>query len=143
MEPDTRGLRRPDPRCNKRVDELIKQSGEIYFNRKATQKELLAKCGDVWQRRKHIYYDEDGIREEQIEAVHYCKKHACKGYFTIKTAAEGTRFGDQSAFVVCLQRDICSDCRNKAYDEALREKKTGRWQYVLVQNIATGVVESM
>ncbi len=143
VEPDMSGLRRPDPRCNKRVEELIEQSGDIYFNREKMQKELMAKCGDVWQRRKHIYYDEEGIREEQVEAVHYCTKHACNGYFTIKTAAEDTRFGDQSAFVVCLQRDICSDCKQKAYDEALREKKTGRWQYVLVQDIASGVVESI
>ena len=107
------------------------------------QQRLLAKCNGVWQRRKHIYYDEEGIREEQVETLRYCGYHACGGYFTIQTAAEGTRFGDQSAFVVCLPRGVCPHCRDKAYDEALREKKAHKWQYVLVQNIATGDIENI
>lgn len=140
VEPDLSMLRVQDKRCNQRVDQLIEQVGEIYFNRAKTQKELLEKCGGIWQRRKGIYYDEEGIREQQIETVHYC---SCGGYFTIQTAAEGTRFGDQSAFIVCLPRYICAKCRQQAYDEALREKKSGRWQYVFVQNIVDGFIETI
>ena len=33
--------------------------------------------------------------------------------------------------------------QQKAYDAALAEKKRGRWQYVLVQDIATGTVENL
>jgi len=139
VEPDLSGLHPQDVRCNQRVAELIKQSGEIYFNREKMQKILLDKCNGVWTRKKHIYYDEEGIREEQIETVHYCN---CGGYLTIKTAAEKTRFGDQSAFVVCLQRNICKHCRDMAKDEAFREKKTGKWMYVLIQDIATGIIEN-
>ena len=73
--------------------------------------------------------------------MHYCKQ--CRSYFTIGTEAEDTRFGDQNAFVVCLTREICPNCRQKAYDEAWKEKKSGRWQYVLVQDIATGIIESL
>lgn len=140
VEPDLSMLRVQDRRCNQRVDQLIEQVGEIYFNRAKTQKELLEKCGGIWQRRKGIYYDEEGIREQQIETVHYC---SCGGYFTIQTAAEGTRFGDQSAFIVCLPRYICAKCRQQAYDEALREKKSGRWQYVFIQNIVDGFIETI
>ena len=78
-----------------------------------------------------------------METLRYCAYRACGGYFTIQTAAEGTRFGDQSAFIVCLPRNICAQCRAKAYDEALREKKTGKWQYILVQDIASGNVENI
>ena len=140
VEPDLSMLRMQDKRCNQRVDQLIEQVGDIYFNRAKTQKELLEKCGGIWQRRKGIYYDEEGIREQQIETVHYC---SCGGYFTIQTAAEGTRFGDQSAFIVCLPRYICAKCRQQAYDEALREKKSGRWQYVFIQNIVDGFIETI
>lgn len=140
VEPDLSMLRVQDKCCNQRVDQLIEQVGEIYFNRAKTQKELLEKCGGIWQRRKGIYYDEEGIREQQIETVHYC---SCGGYFTIQTAAEGTRFGDQSAFIVCLPRYICAKCRQQAYDEALREKKSGRWQYVFIQNIVDGFIENI
>lgn len=140
VELDLSMLRVQDKRCNQRVDQLIEQVGDIYFNRAKTQKELLEKCGGIWQRRKGIYYDEEGIREQQIETVHYC---SCGGYFTIQTAAEGTRFGDQSAFIVCLPRYICAKCRQQAYDEALREKKSGRWQYVFIQNIVDGFIENI
>ena len=143
VEPDLRGLKAQDVRCNKRVDQLIEEVGAMYFNREKTKKELLAKCGGKWQRHKHIYYDEEGIREEQIESVHYCDHNQCGGYFTIATAAENTRFGDQSAFIVCVPRDICPACRAKAKDEALREKKTGRWQYVFIQNIVDGYIETV
>lgn len=140
VEPDLSMLRVQDKRCNQRVDQLIEQVGDIYFNRAKTQKELLEKCGGIWQCRKGIYYDEEGIHEQQIETVHYC---SCGGYFTIQTAAEGTRFGDQSAFIVCLPRYICAKCRQQAYDEALREKKSGRWQYVFIQNIVDGFIETI
>ena len=143
VEPDLRGLRPQDARCDKRVEQLIEASGDLYFGRHEQQKRLLEKCGGLWQRRKHIYYDEDGIREEQVESVHYCAHNDCRGYFTIQTAAEGTRFGDQSAFIVCLPRGICAKCRQKALDEALREKKTGRWQYVFVQQIKDGFIETI
>lgn len=140
VEPDLSMLRVQDKRCNQRVDQLIEQVGEIYFNRAKTQKQLLDKCGGIWQRRKGIYYDEEGIREQQLETVHYC---SCGGYFTIQTAAEGTRFGDQSAFIACLPRYACAKCRQQAHDEALREKKSGRWQYVFVQNIIDGFIETI
>ena len=140
VEPDLSMLRPQDERCNRRVDQLIEQVGEIYFQRQKTGKRLLEQCGGTWQRRKGIYYDEEGIREQQVETVHYC---SCGGYFTIQTAAEGTRFGNQNAFIVCLPRYACAHCRQKAYDEALREKKSRRWQYVFVQNIADGLIETI
>lgn len=140
VEPDLSMLRPQDERCNRRVDQLIEQVGEIYFQRQKTGKRLLEQCGGTWQRRKGIYYDEEGIREQQVETVHYC---SCGGYFTIQTAAEGTRFGNQNAFIVCLPRHACAHCRQKAYDEAFREKKSRRWQYVFVQNIADGLIETI
>ena len=140
VEPDLRGLEKQSPRCNQRVDQLIEQVGDIYFNREKTKAQLLSQCGGVWQRRKGIYYDEEGIREQQIETVRYC---GCGGYYTIQTAAEGTRFGDQSAFIAVLPRTACAKCRAKAHDEALREKKTGRWQYVFIQHIDSGLIETI
>ena len=141
IEPDQTGLRRQDERCNARVDELIKQIGDLWANRQKLSNVALAKCGDTWSRRKNIYYDEEGISEEQVETVHYCKQ--CKGYLTIQTAAENTRFGSQSAFVVIVEESMCPVCRQKAYDEALKEKKTKRWQYVFVQDKTRGNIESI
>ncbi|MCD7975410.1 MAG: histone deacetylase [Phascolarctobacterium sp.] len=140
VEPDLSGLYGQDPRCSKRVEELIGQVGEIYFNRTKVSRQLLEKYGGIWQRRKSIYYDEEGIREQQVETVRYC---SCGGYFTIQTEAAGTRFGNQNAFIACVPRNACAACRQKAHDEALAEKKRGRWQYVLVQNIVDGFIETI
>ncbi len=140
VEPDLSGLYGHDPRCSKRVEELIGQVGEIYFNRTKVSRQLLEKCGGIWQRRKSIYYDEEGIREQQVETVRYC---SCGGYFTIQTEAAGTRFGNQNAFIACVPRNACAACRQKAHDEALAEKKRGRWQYVFVQNIVDGFIETI
>ena len=91
IEPDQTGLRKQDGKCNARVDELIRQIGDLWTNRQKLSSEALAKCGESWSRRKNIYYDEEGISEEQVETAHYCKQ--CNGYLTIQTAAENTRFG--------------------------------------------------
>lgn len=141
VEPDQSELRPQDERCSKRVEQLITATGELWRTRLATRKALLAKCGSIWSRRKNIYYDEEGIREEQVETVHYCPH--CRGYLTLQTAAEGTRFGDQSAFIVSLPREACPNCRQAAYDEALREKNKHKWQYVLVQHSADGTIENL
>lgn len=140
IEPEIKALRKQDERCNQRVDQLIDVVGDLYFNRQKTSKEMLAKCNGFWQRSKNIYYDEEGIREQQLETVHYC---SCGGYFTIQTSADGTRFGRQNAFIVCLPRGCCLQCRQSAYDEARKEKLSKRWQYVFVQNIESGVIEKI
>jgi hypothetical protein len=38
---------------------------------------------------------------------------------------------------------MCPACLAKAKDEALRAKKTKEWQYVFIQDIATGKVERL
>ena len=102
---------------------------------------LLDKCGSKWQRQKGIYYDEEGIREEQLETAYYCPK--CSGWLSIATEARGTRYGDQSAYVVSLHRDTCAACRKAAYDDALRAKQSCEYKYILVQHQNTGVVETI
>lgn len=141
VEPDQSGLHKQEARCNARVDELIGQIGDLWKNRQRLSKEALAKCGDSWSRRKSIYYDEEGISENQVETAHYCNN--CKGYLTIQTAAERTRFGNQSAFIAVLDPGICSGCRQKAYDLALKEKKAGNWQYIMIQDKAKGIIENI
>ena len=141
IEPDQTGLRKQDEKCNARVDELIRQIGDLWTNRQKLSSEALAKCGESWSRRKNIYYDEEGISEEQVETAHYCKQ--CNGYLTIQTAAENTRFGSQSAFIVIVDQCTFQACRQKAYDEALKKKKTGKWQHVFVQDKSQGNIENI
>ena len=141
IEPDQTDLRKQADKCNARVDELIRQISDLWTNRQKLSSEALAKCGETWSRQKNIYYDEEGISEEQIETAHYCRR--CRGYLTIRTAADNTRFGSQNAFIVIVDENNCYKKKKKAYDEALKEKMTGKWQYVFVQNKSNGNVESI
>ena len=138
-EPDMTGLKSQKEDCNARVDELIKVVGSMWKNRTALSKEALAKCGDSWSRRKNVYYDEEGISENQLETVHYCKH--CEGILTISTDADNTRFGHQSAYIVSYDETTCEKCRKLAYDKALHAKKQKLGQYIFMQNRTSGEIE--
>ncbi len=141
LEPDRSDLRHQDKRCNERVDELVTQVGRLWDERDITREKLLKACGNTFSRKKNIYYDEEGIREQQIETIHYCND--CEGYMSIKTDATNTRFGSQNAYIIVLHRGICPKCRQVAYDKALQAKKGRQAQYVLVQDIETGIIEEL
>lgn len=143
VEPNLGVLKRQNINCYRRIEKLIKEVKDIYFQREVMQRRLLAEYQDKWQQTKHIYYDEDGINEKQIETVYYCQTHQCNGYFSIQTVAQGGKISYQDAFIICLNRNICTSCRKKAYDEALYQKKTQQWQYVFVQDIASGLIEKI
>lgn len=141
IEPDQSDLRPQDPRCEKRIDKLIEQVGEMWDTHTEKAAQLRKRCGGTWNRNKSIYYDEEGILERQLETEHYCSQ--CRGYLTIRSEAENTRFGNQNAYIITLYREMCPACLAKAKDEALRAKKTKEWQYVFIQDIATGKVERL
>lgn len=133
VEPDQSELRVQDKRCNERVDQLIGEVGNMWARREDLQQKAMDECKGLWERNKSIYYDEEGIRESQRETMHYCDR--CSGYLTIETRAQGTRFGDQSAYIVVINRDTCDNCRNKAMEAAEKAKKSKGWSYVLIQDI--------
>ena len=141
VEPDQSALRPQGIDCNNRVDQLIDQVGQIWNNREKTRTQALNQCGNQWQRNKSIYYDEEGIRETQKETAHYCNN--CGGYLTIETTATNTRFGNQKAYIVILNSDTCEYCRKNAMDYAAKEKKSGKWDYVLIQDKVKSTVEKL
>ena len=66
IEPDQSALRPQDPRCEKRIDELIEQVGALWDNRVAKGDELRRRCGGTWNRNKSIYYDEVKNKDNSI-----------------------------------------------------------------------------
>ena len=139
IEPNRRELRAEDPRTLSRVQELVKQGKDIWQNRAKMRKDALDKAGDTWQKRKPIYYDTDGISEQQTETAHYCLH--CPGYLTISTCANSHRFHEQSAFIATVWLNSCPTCEKKAYDAVNREKKLGRHDFYFVQNKIKDLLE--
>ncbi|MDD4320476.1 MAG: histone deacetylase [Acidaminococcaceae bacterium] len=141
IEPDQTALHLQSTECNQRVDQLIDQVGQLWTDREILRKEAMSKCGRQWQRNKSIYYDEEGISENQRETAHYCEN--CSGYLTIETTAANTRFGDQNAYIVVFNRDTCSICRENAVALALKAKKTGKWDNILIQDKTKSIVANI
>ncbi|MEA5092332.1 hypothetical protein SDC9_40915 [bioreactor metagenome] len=141
VEPDQSSLRPQGINCNNRVDQLIDEVGQIWSNKEKTRTQALNQCGHQWQRNKSIYYDEEGIRETQKETAHYCNN--CSGYLTIETTATNTRFGNQKAYIVIFNSDTCENCRKNAMNYAAKEKKNGKWDYVLIQDKVKSTVEKL
>lgn len=72
------------------------------------------KAGKCWARERSVYYDTDGIREEQREELVDCP--SCSGLLRIKT-----RVADTRSLCLHVPRDACPACMmlaEKEYEEA-------------------------
>ncbi len=63
-----------------------------------------------WRRDRTVYYDTDGIREEQREELFDCPD--CPGFLRIRTKADRGRWTS----IVELPRRACAACKGKAED---------------------------
>jgi hypothetical protein len=132
IEPDQSRLVPEEPKTTARVRQLVEDGKELWGAREKLKLDALAKAGTSWTRAKPIYYDTDGIREQQTETAYYCPK--CPGYLTIASNAQGSYFGAQSAFIAVVWPQSCPECEKKAYDAVLKAKRTGIYNYYFVQN---------
>ncbi len=132
IEPDRRGLAEEDGQTRARVEKLIKEMGDIWRHRDTLRKQAMDKAGGVWQRKKPIYYDTDGISETQTETAYYCRH--CRGWLAIDTSAHGYSLGEQSAFIAVIWPGSCPVCQKAAYDAVYNAKKRGGHNYYLVQD---------
>lgn len=64
---------------------------------------------DYVQEQKQIYYDTDGITENQVRNFKVCNK--CSGLDTINSSSN-TRY---HVFAITIPRDACSDCIDEGY----------------------------
>jgi hypothetical protein len=138
IEPDRENLRPEAPRTKERVRQLIREGRDIWGERKKLRQNTLAKAGSSWTRQKPIYYDTDGIRENQTETAHYCPH--CPGWLSIASEARGA-FGAQSAFISVIWEESCPACAVSAYDRALAAQKSGGYDYYFVQNKQKDILE--
>lgn len=141
LEPDQRALRPDDVKSVERVKQLVGHMQTIWQNKDKLKKEELAKAGGIWQQVKPIYYDTDGISEQQTETAYYCDK--CSGYLTIDSYARGSSFHEQSVFAGVVWYDSCLECEKKAYDAVYKKKKIGGYQQYVVQNKLKDIYEKV
>jgi acetoin utilization deacetylase AcuC-like enzyme len=97
---------------SRKITEYIKQVSEVVYSRWKNRDNLKLqnfKGIENVENPRHVYYDTDGISEEQIQNFKVCKK--CSGLNTI-TSRSSTGY---SIFAITIPRDGCSDCIDEGY----------------------------
>lgn len=139
IEPDLKKAPRQSAETTAYIGDLIGKWKKVWAARDSLRAEELAKADGTWRRTRDIYYDDSQIMERQQEIIRYCKQ--CSGTLAISTESSGGRQGHKSAFAAVLGEDACPACRERARDEALKEKKQGRHDFCFIQDKRDDVLE--
>jgi acetoin utilization deacetylase AcuC-like enzyme len=99
---------------------------QLWQERHALREKIVGQ-NTFMTRRKHIYYDTDGISEEQEETVRICRD--CGGMVTIDSQADTGR----RIFAVIVPYRACPTCR-KAGEEAFAKADNRRFTGIYFQD---------
>ena len=104
---DEHKLKQPE-----KITNYIMELSELVYQRWKTKEELWLKDFkgmEKVERTRRIYYDTDGILEQQTQTFKICKK--CSGVNTIRSRSDtGYR-----VFAITIPRDACSGCIDEGY----------------------------
>lgn len=114
---DYSNVREPDYDAHKlkqpeKITNYIKGLSELVYQRWKNKEDLWLndfKGMEKVERTRRIYYDTDGILEQQTQTFKICKK--CSGVNTIRSRSD-TGF---NVFAITIPRDACSDCIDEGY----------------------------
>jgi hypothetical protein len=116
---------------NRNISRYIAQEAdEIYelWSRREAIREKSVGNSKYIGRKRNIYYDTDGIREQQEVVVRVCNE--CGGMVTIDSRSDlGYRI-----FAVTIPWKACRECRQEGEDAYEKAQKEGRYQYVYLQD---------
>ena len=87
---------------------------------------------NYFQQSKRIYYDTDGINENQSEKLRLCGH--CPGYLIIETDASSGYGGSGKALCISLPFTACPKCISEAEDLYAGAKKAGGYRYIYLQD---------
>jgi len=141
IEPDIHTCPAQPVTVTRAINSVIAEQQEMWAMREKLRREAVAQAGDFWSRSRNIFYDDQGINEQQTEKVRLCPH--CAGYVTMATEAHGSGFGYKSAFAAVISREACSHCRRAAVDAVHHAKKQGKYQHYFVQNKYEDKLEKM
>lgn len=140
IEPDIANCPSQSSAVTHYIKEIIEERQRMWAKKEKLQHEAIAKSGEFWQQARSIYYDDDGIHEQQKETVRLCSQ--CSGYVTIGTEAHGG-FGYKTAYVAIIPSKACPACCRAAYEAVHKEKQQGKYQHYIVQNKYEDRIETL
>ena len=117
---------RQTPQTTQHIEQQVPAIYKLWKNRES-QRTGLIKGKEYMRRDKSIFYDTDGISEQQEETVRICDE--CGGLITIDSqASTGNRI-----FAVMVPGQSCPTCRKKG-EEIFESTATGSYDYVYFQD---------
>jgi acetoin utilization deacetylase AcuC-like enzyme len=125
-EPDYNKERLRQP---KDITEYVKKVSEIVYNRWKDKENLYIKDirgRDYIQRPRHVYYDTDGIMENQVQNFKVCNR--CSGVNTIDSRSDT----GYHIFAITIPRDACSNCIDEGY--RLYKYASNKYSHVYLQD---------
>ncbi|QDR79764.1 histone deacetylase family protein [Sporomusa termitida] len=141
VEPDIARCPRQSETNTRYIAKLVAEWQDIWRRRDELKREAVAKAGDLWQRRRNIYYDDSGIQEQQQETVRQCP--FCQGYQTVATQADSRAGGSRSAFAAIIPRQSCGVCRRQAQAAVHNAKQDGRHDHYYLQDKEQDTLEEI
>lgn len=141
-EPDYSPARFKKPSSMDYFDKLIEVQLANFRGRNEVIEKNRQKYPQDFNYHKHIYYDTDGISEEQINRLHMCEN--CAGYRTIQSNARHHGWGNHNVFCIAVPTYGCPDCQQEAqriYEEMCT--KTGTYDYIYLQDRVADVYRNM
>ncbi len=105
------------------IDDLIRYWQDALSEDVPSKEDLFGE-GKVYQRKKSIYYDTDGIRENQQETVQYCPN--CPGLYQVSSTARDQVGQGNSIWGLSIPLFACDKCLEKGYkmwEQAIKEGK--------------------
>jgi len=126
-EPDyhAEALRQSD-QITRHIERTAEEVMQLWKKRREMKKPLVGSAGYV-KRNKHIYYDTDGISEQQEETVRVCDD--CGGLVMIDSFADTGR----RVFAIIVPGQSCPVCRQEGEAFFARMEK-GRHRHIYFQD---------
>ncbi|NMA92449.1 MAG: histone deacetylase [Firmicutes bacterium] len=134
-EPDYRGEEFTESRGRlRRLREVVEELRPIFLNREALVARAREKYGSVARRERRIYYDTDGIDEQQEERLYLCPD--CPGLLTIDSRARHRGGQKNHIYAVSIPLQGCERCRQRGLE--LYRENVGRagapWDFLYLQD---------
>ncbi|NLJ86491.1 MAG: histone deacetylase [Firmicutes bacterium] len=125
------------PRVTEAVKGIVGQLQRMWSTRHDVDLGAVFGTGRVFERRRQIYYDTDGIMEEQLEHIRLCPN--CSGWRSIYSGA--TRGLGRATLIaaVLIPWHCCPQCRREAENRHDANAAESRFRHVYLQDVEKDV----
>ncbi len=141
-EPDYSPARFKKPSSMDYFDKLIEVQLANFRGRQEVIRNNRTKYPKDYTYHRHIYYDTDGISEEQVNRLRMCEN--CAGLRTIQSNARHQGWGNYTVFCIAVPTYGCPDCQQEAqriYEEMCT--KAGPYDYIYLQDRVADAYRNM